>query len=161
MIPFTKAGHINLRSTIDPIYLAFNRQKGPHQAQIWSPTHTKSPFCLGSQPQYVEADKIWEGLFGAWQSPILMLTLTTHTRVLTKEDLKCPKDLRSKWIDADLEDWYRTKHNGIAMGQTDLIKSSVQVIDPTRMKMDINPKEEDLKQIFIKTLEGKSVCWRI
>lgn len=42
-----------------------------------------------------------------------------------------------------------------------MIKSGVKAADPARTQMDIHKKEEDLTKIFIKTLEGKSVCWRI
>lgn len=53
------------------------------------------------------------------------------------------------------------KHGGTATKQTDLIKSGVRAANPARTQMDIHTKEEDVTKIFIKTVEGKSVCWRI
>lgn len=65
-------------------------------------------------------------------------------------ELNRPKGSTDKQIGGDLAGQTRMKLNEKAMGQLDLTKQVVT-----------HPKKEDPIQIFSKTLEGKTVCWRI
>lgn len=90
-----------------------------------------------------------------------MPTLSDHTPDLPKMELNRPKGSTDKQIGGDLAGQTKMKLNEKAMGQLDLINSGSWATEIATKQVVTHPKKENPIQIFIKTLEGKTVCWRI
>lgn len=90
-----------------------------------------------------------------------ILAIWEYALELANTELRYQKGLLGKQIGGALAGWNMMKLCTEATRCLDLTYLGTWVTDRAIPQKDTHSKEEDQIQIFIKTLDGKTICWRI